>query len=159
RPQSVRPIAPDSVIDEMAALVRQARRPLLWLGGGAREAGEAAAELVRRGFGAVSSTNRRAVVFEASAPKLGALNMTPEAGELYKSCDLMIVVGSRLRGNETRNNKMQLPRPLLQIDADAGQGGRNYPVDVFAHGDAGDTLRRLLQRLPETLDTDPNLAS
>jgi acetolactate synthase-1/2/3 large subunit len=71
----------------------------------------------------------------------------------------MIVVGSRLRGNETRNNKMQLPRPLIQIDADASQGGRNYPIDVFAHGDAADALRRLLERLPAKLDTDPNLVS
>jgi acetolactate synthase-1/2/3 large subunit len=58
----------------------------------------------------------------------------------------MLVVGSRLRGNETRNNQMPLPRPLLQIDADASQGGRNYPVDLFVHGDAADTLRRLLDR-------------
>ncbi len=84
--------------------------------------------------------------------------MTPEAVELYESCDLMIVVGSRLRGNETRNNKMPLPRPLVQVDADAAQGGRNYPVEVFAHGDAADTLARLLVRLPDTLDTDTNLS-
>ena len=28
------------------------------------------------------------------------------------------MVGSRLRGNETLNNRMALPRPLVQIDAD-----------------------------------------
>lgn len=156
-PQAVRPCAPDGVVDEIAALVRKARRPMLWLGGGARGAGREASELVRRGFGAVSSTNGRAVVSEELASNLGAFNMTPEADGLYADCDLMIVVGSRLRGNETRNNRMNLPRPLVQIDADASQGGRNYPVDVFAHGDAADTLSRLLARLPETLGTDPNL--
>ena len=60
--------------------------------------------------------------------------MTPEASELYASCDLMIVVGSRLRGNETRNNQMPLPRPLIQVDADAAQGGRNYPVEWCPRG-------------------------
>src|SRR5690606_32685027 len=58
----------------------------------------------------------------------------------------------------TRNNKLPLPRPLVQIDADTAQGGRNYPVEVFAHGDAADTLSRLLERLPDTLDTDTNLS-
>ncbi len=156
-PQPVVPQAPAAVIDEIAALVKRARRPLLWLGGGARGAGREAAELVRRGFGAVTSTNGRAVVAEDDAGSLGAFNMTPEAVALYAGCDLMIVVGSRLRGNETRNNRMPLPRPLIQIDADAAQGGRNYPVDVFAHGDATDTLARLLERLPERLDVDPGL--
>lgn len=158
KPQPIRPVAPDSVIDEIAELVKTAKRPLLWLGGGASEAGGEATELMRRGFGIVTSTNGRAIVSEAEPASLGAFNMTPEAVELYKSCDLMIVVGSRLRGNETRNNKMPLPRPLIQIDADASQGGRNYPVEVFAHGDAADTLARLLERLPDTLDTDTNLS-
>ncbi|EKF18478.1 thiamine pyrophosphate-binding protein [Nitratireductor pacificus] len=158
KPQPTLPIAPDTVIDEIAELVKAARRPLLWLGGGARAAGREATELMRRGFGIVTSTNGRAIVSEAEPASLGAFNMTPEAAELYKSCDLMIVVGSRLRGNETRNNMMPLPRPLVQVDADAAQGGRNYPVEVFAHGDAADTLARLLQRLPDTLDTDTNLS-
>ncbi len=156
-PHAARPTAPDTVVDEIAELVKAAKRPLLWLGGGARGAGKEATELLRRGFGVVSSTNGRAVVSEEETATLGAFNMTPEAVELYNKCDLMIVVGSRLRGNETRNNKMPLPRPLVQIDADAAQGGRNYPVEVFAHGDAADTLSRLLERLPKKLATDPNL--
>ncbi|MDK3020176.1 thiamine pyrophosphate-binding protein [Pseudodonghicola flavimaris] len=152
-----RPIAPDSVIDEIAEHLKSAKRPLIWLGGGARNAVAEATELMRRGVGVVSSTNGRGVVSEEEAATLGAFNMGPDASDLYQTCDLMLVVGSRLRGNETRNNQMPLPRPLLQIDADAGQGGRNYPIDVFAHGDAADTLRRLLDRLPEKLDTDPQL--
>lgn len=154
-PQS--PRATDSVVEEIAELVKQAKRPMLWLGGGARGAREQATELMRRGFGVVTSTNGRAVVSEEESGSLGAFNMTPEAAELYATCDLMIVVGSRLRGNETRNNKLPLPRPLVQIDAEASQGGRNYGVEIFAHGDAADTLARLLELLPEKLDTDPDL--
>jgi acetolactate synthase-1/2/3 large subunit len=157
-PCPTRPTASDAVIDEIAELVKAARRPLLWLGGGARGAGPQATELLRRGFGVVTSTNGRATVPEEEAGNLGAFNMTPEAADLYASCDLMIIVGSRLRGNETRNNQMPLPRPLIQIDADASQGGRNYPVEIFAHGDAADTLQRLIDRLSDPLDTDPNLS-
>ena len=112
------------------------RRPMLWLGGGAREAGEPALDLVERGFAVVTSTNGRAVVPEAHRHTLGAYNMTPEAQAIYDRADLMIVVGSRLRGNETRNNTTRLPRPLVQIDADAAQAARNYPVDLFINADA-----------------------
>lgn len=145
---------PDAVaLDALAARVRNAKRPMLWLGGGARGAAAAATMLADRGFGIVTSTNGRAVVPEDHAGSLGAFNMTPDAVGIYAKCDLMIVVGSRLRGNETQNNRMPLP-PLVQIDADVGQGGRNYPVEQFIAGDARLALEGLLSRLPGKLDID-----
>lgn len=156
-PRAQFPRASDDAIAAAADRILQAWRPIVWLGGGARGAEAEARELVRRGFACVSSTQGRAVVPEDNPANLGAFNMTPEAQALYGSCDLMLVVGSRLRGNETLNNAMPLPRPLVQIDADAAQGGRNYPVDLFVHGGAADTLRRLLDLLPDRLEVDPQL--
>lgn len=152
----VAPPQPDpQQLDRLAEMVLRARRPMLWLGGGARGAAAAATALVGRGFGAVTSTQGRAVVPEAHAHTLGAFNMTPQAEAVYARCDLMIVVGSRLRGNETRNNSMALGRPLVQVDADATQAGRNYPVDLFIAGDARLVLDGLLERLPPRLQVDP----
>jgi acetolactate synthase-1/2/3 large subunit len=147
-----------SRLDALADMVRQAKRPMLWLGGGARGAAEAATALAERGFGVVTSTNGRAVVPEGHAYSLGAFNMTREAEEIYAKSDLMIVIGSRLRGNETQNNKMKLPR-LVQIDADPLQAGRNYPVDLFIAADARLALEGLLARLPEKLNTDATFLS
>jgi acetolactate synthase-1/2/3 large subunit len=153
------PLAPQTAdpaaLDALADLVRQARRPMLWLGGGAREAQAAALDLAERGFAVVTSTNGRAVIPESHGHTLGAYNMTPPAQAMYDRADLMIVVGSRLRGNETRNNAMRLPRPLVQIDAEAGQAARNYPVDLFVHADARSALEGLCARLPAKLDVDP----
>ena len=143
-----------SGLDALAAMVRQSKRPMLWLGGGARGAAAAATALAERGFGLVTSTNGRAVVPEGHAYSLGAFNMTREAEEIYRKSDLMIVIGSRLRGNETQNNKMRLPR-LAQIDADPMQAGRNYPVELFISGDARLAIEGLLARLPDKLSTDP----
>jgi acetolactate synthase-1/2/3 large subunit len=64
------------------------------------------------------------------------------------------VVGSKLRGNETRNNTTRLPQPLIQIDADAAQAARNYAVDLFINADARSALEGLCERLPEHLDVD-----
>jgi acetolactate synthase-1/2/3 large subunit len=150
-PQTVVPDA--AALDELAALLMRSRRPMLWLGGGARGAAAAATALVARGIGAVTSTNGRAVVPERHAWSLGAFNMTPAAQAIYDAADMMVVVGSRLRGNETRNNAMRLP-PLAQVDADASQAGRNYPVEMFIAGDARLVLDGLLARLPERLETD-----
>jgi acetolactate synthase-1/2/3 large subunit len=146
--------ADPKLLDALAEVVQRARRPMLWLGGGARGAGAAALELAERGFAVVSSTNGRAIVPETHRHTLGAYNMTPEAQAIYDRADLMIVVGSRLRGNETRNNSARLPRPLAQIDADASQAGRNYPVDLFIAADAARALAGLCECLPGRLDVD-----
>jgi acetolactate synthase-1/2/3 large subunit len=152
-PQIAR-LGPDAAaLDALAVRVQQAKRPMLWLGGGSRDAAVAATALVERGFGAVTSTNGRAVVPEGHPHSLGAFNMTPDAMAIYARCDLMIVVGSRLRGNETQNNRMPLP-PIVQIDAEPAQGGRNYPVEQFIAGDARLALEGLAARLPTRLDTD-----
>lgn len=153
-PPPIPPCVPDPAqLDALTARVRPAKRPLLWLGGGARGAAAVATALVERGFGAVTSTNGRAVVPEDHPRSLGAFNMTPGAMGIYGQSDLMIVVGSRLRGNETRDNKMALP-PLVQIDVTPLQAGRNYPVELFIAGDARLALEGLLERLPQRLDTD-----
>ncbi len=152
------PPVDETKVDRLVAMIMAARRPMIWLGGGARAAGPEATELVARGFGAVTSTQGRATVPEAHPATLGAFNMTPEARAIYAKSDLMIVIGSRLRGNETLNNKMALPSPLVQIDVEPSQSGRNYPVDLFLCGDAAQTLRAVLARLPDKLDVDPQQA-
>ncbi len=43
---------------------------------------------------------------------------------------------------------MRLGKTIVQIDADASQGGRNYPTDLFIHGDVRHVLEGLLARLP-----------
>ncbi|MFT8242926.1 thiamine pyrophosphate-binding protein [Roseomonas sp. BN140053] len=151
----IAPAVPDPAqLDALAEMVLRAQRPMLWLGGGARHAAQAATALADRGFGIVTTTQGRAVVPESHPRSLGAFNMTPAAQGIYDRSDLMIVVGSRLRGNETRNNAMPLPQPLVQVDADATQAGRNYPVDMFIAGDSKLVLEGLLARLPVGLATD-----
>jgi acetolactate synthase I/II/III large subunit len=156
---SIQPRVPTAAaLAALARRVLEAKRPLLWLGGGAKGASAAAAALVDRGFGAVTSTNGRAVVPEGHPRSLGAFNMMRVSQDLYARCDLMIVVGSRLRGNETLNNRMPLP-PLVQVDADPTQAGRNYPIELFVAGDARAVLEGMLARLPASLDTDAEFLS
>ncbi len=156
---NIRVNVPDpAILDHVARLVRAAKRPMLLLGGGARGATVSAQALVASGFGVVTSTNGRAVVPEGHKQSLGAFNMTPQTRALYATCDLMIMVGTRLRGNETLNNKLCLPRPLVQIDADGAQAGRNHEVDVFIEGDAALALQGLADRLGGPLDVDPDFA-
>ena len=89
----------EAALDEAAEILARAKRPMLWLGNGAKAAGAEAMALLALGFGAVSSWNGRGIIPEDHPMTLGGLhgNGAPRVQEVYKSCDAMLVVGSRLR--------------------------------------------------------------
>ena len=134
-------------LDALAERLCRARRPLLWLGGGARQAGAAVARLLALGFGVVSSTQGRGIVAEDDPRSLGAYNLHKPVENFYQTCDAMLVVGSRLRGNETLKYQLKLPRPLYRVDADAAAEGRCYSTECFVQGDAAAVLSGLADRL------------
>jgi len=145
-------------LDALADRLAKARRPMLWLGGGARHCGAAVARLMALGFGVVTSTQGRGIVPEDHPQTLGAFNFYSPVEKFYETCDAMLVVGSRLRGNETLKYKLKLPKPLYRVDADPAAEGRCYPTDLFAQGDAALALDGLADRLQARLRVDPAFA-
>ncbi len=153
------PIAPTpEALDALAAAVRSARRPILWLGSGARGAATAVARLADLGIPVVTSWKGRGVLPEDHPMTLGALNGTPEIETFYDSLDLMIVAGSRLRGQETRDQSLRLPARRVQIDVDPTADGRAYDNELFVCADCGLTLDGLADRL-DGGSVDPGLAA
>ncbi|MHA1538490.1 MAG: thiamine pyrophosphate-binding protein [Alphaproteobacteria bacterium] len=151
-----KPSPPD--IEALAAALAASRRPLLWLGGGARGASAPALRLAEMGIGVVTSVNGRGVVPEDHPLSLGAFTSAPPVEAFYRSVDLMIVVGSRLRGNETLKYALDLPRNLIRIDVDGAADGRSYANQRFVAGDAGAVLGALAERLPGKLAVDASFA-
>jgi acetolactate synthase-1/2/3 large subunit len=144
------PPSPDPVaLDELAERVAQAKRPMLWLGNGARNAGAPARALLDMGFGMVTSWAGRGTVPEDHPMTLGGLNGNgqPIVQAFYDQCDMMLVVGSRMRGHETGEFSVKLPANLLHIDIDPGANGRTYPSRWFVCGDAREALDGLAWRL------------
>ena len=126
-PLQVNDILPnDEDIEELASMLEKAKRPLLWIGGGARHAQAEVQKLAGMGFGVVTSIQGRGVVPEGDDCSLGAYNLYPNIEEFYQTCDAMLVVGSRLRGNETLKYKLKLPSPLYQVDVDPTLSKRPY---------------------------------
>ncbi|MBT2304157.1 thiamine pyrophosphate-binding protein [Variovorax paradoxus] len=143
--EAARPAA--AALDALAERLAIAKRPLLWVGGGARHAGAAIRRLQKLGFGVVTTTQGRGTVPEDDAGSLGAYNIQKPVEALYQSCDAMLVVGSRLRGNETLKYELKLPRPLYRIDADAMAEGRGYASEQFICCDSALALEGLADRL------------
>lgn len=144
------PLVPsEAALDALAEHVRKAKRPILWLGAGAREAAAPARKLLDMGFGMVTSWAGRGTIEEDHPRNLGGLNGNgvPAVQAFYAQSDLMLVAASRLRGHETAEFNVKLPANLVQIDIDPTAEGRTYPCTMFINGDVTLVLAGLAKRL------------
>lgn len=156
----VRPLQPDLIeVAALAARLKTAKRPMLWLGGGARGARAAAERFVRMGWGVVTSVQGRGIVSEDNPASLGSYNLQKPAEDLYQSCDAMLAVGTRLRSNETLRYQLKLPNALYRIDANALAHNRGYSSDYFVQGDAAATLNALADILEGQMQIDTALVA
>jgi acetolactate synthase-1/2/3 large subunit len=154
RPEPVRPTAAE--MDRLVEMVLQAKRPMLWLGHGAKGAGGPARELLDLGFGMATSWAGRGLISDDHPRNLGALNGNGvrRIEAFYGSVDLLLVAGSRLRGHETGEFALPLPGNLVQIDIDPAADARTYPNKGFVRGDATLVLAELVERIRGRLATE-----
>jgi acetolactate synthase I/II/III large subunit len=155
RPAAVQP--DDAAIEEAARLLARAEQPLIWSGGGtiASGAGDALRKLAERiGAGVLTSATGRGAIPEDHPQCIGYFTLDAAVAELYPKCDVLLAVGTRLRGNETRVWQLPLPSPRIQIDVEPELIGRNYPVDVGVLGDARLALEALARRLEPRSNPD-----
>jgi acetolactate synthase-1/2/3 large subunit len=141
------PQASDEAVERLYQRLKQAKRPLLWLGGGALACGDAVRKLADAGITVISSTHGRGILPDSHPRSLRAFHNSPSIEAILTQCDLTLVAGSRLRSNETRTWTLPLPRPLVQIDIDPAAANRNYLADEYINGDCDALLNALAARL------------
>ncbi len=144
-----------------ARLLAQARRPVLWAGGGVVRAG-AIAELraIAERLGApVATTYMGKGALPADHP-LSAGSGCDEAAfqELLGGADVVLAIGTELGAETTGQYALRFSGQLIHLDAAPERIGATYPA-LGLVGDAGATLRALLDALPDRRDgTDAEAA-
>jgi acetolactate synthase-1/2/3 large subunit len=129
---------PDAVISA-AAMIAGAKRPMIFVGHGAVDAGGEILDLARRiGAPVVAHRSGKGIVPDDSPY---AFNLV--AGyDWFRDCDLMIGVGSRLELPHMRWRWLPPGLKTIRIDIDPLEAVRIKP-DLFVLGDASDVLRAL----------------
>lgn len=148
------PEASSESIDFVASQIKQSKKPLLWIGGGCIDADDEVKALADLGIPVVSSTHARGVLPDSHPRSLGAFHNAQAVEELIADSDLCLVVGSRLRSNETKTYSITFPENLIQVDATPMAQQRNYPVKHFFCADAKDFLAKLGSHLKHTSKLD-----
>jgi acetolactate synthase-1/2/3 large subunit len=143
-------------IDKIKAaieLMRNAKRPVFYTGGGVINSGREASHLLRElvrvtGF-PITSTLLGLGAFPAADPQwLGMLGMhgTYEANWTMHDCDLMICVGARFDDRITgRIDAFAPASKKIHIDIDPSSINKNVKVDIPIIGDCAHVLEDMLR--------------
>ncbi len=131
-----------------------AKRPLIWVGGGAKHCSDEIKILADLGIPVVSSTHGRGILADDHPRSLRAHHNHAAVQTLMAESDLMVIIGSKLRSNETASFTTQLASKLLQIDVEATAVQRNYTMDVFCQHEAKSLLKALIPQIKQNwIDT------
>jgi acetolactate synthase I/II/III large subunit len=134
-------------LEQMAALLHAAERPLVVAGGGVLQSGasaelealadrlEAPVLVTQNGKGALSARHR--LEFEG-----------PLAADLVNGADVILAVGTRFAGPGGSRWRLQPEQRLLRIDADPEELARDIVPDVAVEADARPALELLADLLP-----------
>lgn len=147
-PLQSRPTVSASQFTQIISELNQARRPLLLIGGGARDAGEPLRHLLKAGLPAVVSLMGKGCVDESLPGFVGMIGSYGNrcANFAVGFADLLLVVGSRLDVRQTGacRDAFIAGKTVLQIDIDPAEMKHHRLKDrMVFEGDATDFLTRL----------------
>lgn len=140
-------------IDKVAELIRAAKKPFIYLGGGAIISGAAkeVAELAELCDAPVCDTLMAKGAFDGRSDRYtGMIGMhgTKASNLGVSNCDLLIALGARFSDRVTGNpKKFAEGAKIVHIDIDAAEINKNIRVDASVIGDLKEVLSILNQKL------------
>lgn len=151
RPPEPPPLPPPVQIDKVADFLNSAKHPLLYVGWGARGAGERLVELAERLQAPVVTTLQGLAVFPHDHPLHAGFTFgpsaVPAARNAAKDHDAVIAIGARFAEIPTGSYSIPTPQNLVHVDLDPAVIDANYPARFALVGDANAVVEALLPRL------------
>ena len=147
-----RPEPADEQVRAALALLQAAKKPVIVAGGGVRASG-ASAELLafaeRLNIPVATSLNGKDSIPASHPLSVGVVGTysRESANRIVNEADLVCYIGSSTGGMVT--HFWQVPKigtPVIQIDINPEELGRNYPFKTAIQGDAKVTLTRMLEQ-------------
>ena len=140
-----------ALIREAAQLLAGASRPLIWAGGGTREAAVSSELLDLAGAlnsPVITTPEGKGAIPENSSLSLGSFYYAHGPGHIaLPQADVILAVGSRMLFTPNVPWGIQSHQKVVQIDADPEELGRNIPATVGISADARLGVQALLEEL------------
>jgi acetolactate synthase-1/2/3 large subunit len=149
------PAAPPEAIESAAALLREARRPLIAIGGGAIRAGEEVTRLAEiLGAPVVNTVNAKGVVPSSHPLAVGGSGSCAAVRDAFRDADVVLAAGTEFSETDYDvcfDGELAFDGKLIRLDIDAAQLSRNLKPHLAICSDA----RHALIALVSALERDP----
>ncbi|WP_435103262.1 5-guanidino-2-oxopentanoate decarboxylase [Arhodomonas sp. AD133] len=146
-----RPAPAPAAVERAADLLRDARRPVLLLGGGAVAAGALAATLAERLDAPTTLTINAKGLLPASHPlNLGSNQSLTAVRQLVREADVVLAVGTELGETDydvVFDGGFTIDGTLIRVDIDPDMLDANHPASLGMHADATLAVEALLAAL------------
>ncbi len=144
------PLADDDEVAEIAAMINQAERPVIYFGGGvpASDAGDELNELIEKAdIPATYTLMAAGILGYENKRNLGLIGMhgSIAANRAVDRADLLVALGCRFSDRVALNPKKFAKRAKkVQVDIDKSEINKNVIVDKSVISDVKDFLKKLL---------------
>jgi acetolactate synthase-1/2/3 large subunit len=147
----------DSIRDA-AAMINAAKRPVLYLGGGAIDASEAVREFAEKAHLPTTMTLMALGMLPKAHPlSLGMLGMhgARSTNFILQESDLLIVLGARFDDRAIGQTKQFCPNAkIIHVDIDRSELGKIKQPHVAIQGDVAEVLAQLIPQTHATENTE-----
>jgi acetolactate synthase-1/2/3 large subunit len=145
------PAAAPEAIERAAALLREARRPLIAIGGGAVRAGDEVTRLAEiLGAPVVNTVNAKGVVPSSHPLAVGGSGSCVAVREAFREADVVLGAGTEFSETDYDlyfDEALAFDGRLIRLDIDAAQLSRNLKPDLAICSDARHALIALISAL------------
>jgi len=146
-----RPAACPAAISRAVEVLKAARRPLVFLGGGASHASAEARQLVEALDAPTACTiNAKGILPKGHPLSLGSNASLRPVRELVLASDAVLAVGTEMGETDydlVFDGNLRINCPLIRIDIDPEQINRNFPSDLAIVSDAKMALAAILAQI------------
>ena len=138
------------LLDQAAARLAAAKRPMIIAGGGAIEASAELEQLSTRLAAPVFTSVAGKGLLPPEAPLNAGSSLCVEPGwNLIAEADVVLAVGTEMADTDFWRERLPLNGELLRVDIDPRKFNDFYPCALALHGDARQTLAGILEQLPD----------
>ncbi len=161
-----RPVPPRNAIAHAVALLAEAKRPALIVGGGGCDAGVALLSIAEKcGAAVITTIAGKGAVDDSHDLSLGSTLQRPCVQEYLERCDLVFAIGTELAepdlyitaDAETETNgvvqqpdRLELSGKVIRLDIDPSMTVRDFGPALALTGDANETLQLIDADLPRS---------